>query len=165
MSSVRARSPHLRLLAVPAAAVLALGLVACSGDDDGADGGGDPSSTASASGGADGEETPGTVSPPLPDAPKIRRAKGAVADIQLEECPTDEGEQVATGTVTNPRGKATDYLITISWVNDTSDVLGRGYATIQDLEGGDSTEWEAVGQVAAGATDCTTNVQRGRIPG
>ena len=148
----RAALAALLLVPVPLAA-------ACSGDDE-ADGG----KASSPSGAASASVDPAKVSPAdLPDVPKVRRAEGAVGDVEFGACATDAGEQTVSGTVTNPGRKATDYAVTVSWTNDGSDVLARGVVVLEELAGGASEEFEVRARVPDAATTCTYFVQRGDV--
>ena len=149
----------LRTTTVAGVAVAALLLAGCSGgDDDPSGGGGDdtPSATASVD--------PDAVSPSdLVAVPEVRRPRGALSDVEFGECSAEPGEQVVTGTVTNPTGTRRDYAITVSWTNDSSDVLARGVAVVEGLAGGASEQFELSAVVPDAATTCTYYVQRGTV--
>lgn len=82
-----------RLRAALALLALTLPLAACSGDDDT-----DKDKSASDDSTA---VDPSRVSPTdMPKVPMLRKAKGAIADASFGEC-------------------ATDYVVTVSWINDT----------------------------------------------
>ena len=151
--------PGTRRAALAAVLLVPVPLAACSGDGS-AEGSGEPSP----SGGASASVDPATVSPAdLPDVPKVRRAQGAVGDVEFGECATDAGEQTVTGTVTNPGRRATDYAVTVSWTNDGSDVLARGVVVLEELAGGATEEFEVRARVPDAATTCTYFVQRGDV--
>lgn len=137
-------------------AVLALGLTACS-DDGGSDA---PKANAS--------ETPTVASDRvapagLPDVPTLARARGAASDVELGDCAVEAGQQSVAGTVTSTRKKPGDYVLTISWTNDRSDVRGRAVVVEKAVQPGESRDWEATAAVAAGATQCVPNVRVGRL--
>lgn len=145
-----------RLRAALALVALTLPLAACSGDDD-------PEKDESAQGDSTAVD-PSRVSPTdMPKVPTLRKAKGAIADASFGECATDAGTQEVTGTVTNGTKGATDYVVTVSWINDTSDVLARGVATVKGLEPGQEREVTVEADVPDAVTSCTFHVQRGRL--
>lgn len=150
-----------RTARIAASAVVCLVLAtaaACSGDDGDEE---DPDASESSS---QSSVDPSRVSPAdLPEAPPIAEAEGAVNDASFGDCATGEGDQTVTGTVTNPLADERDYVIVVSWVNETSDVLARGVATLTDLEGGASADFEVSASVPSGIADCTFLVQRGDL--
>lgn len=101
----------------------------------------------------------------LPEVPEIRQPVGAVGDLELGDCDTGPGEVTVTGEVTNSAEFRRDVLVVLSWTNDTSDVLGRGVAVLQDLEPGESVDVTVEADVAEGATQCVPNVRRGVVRG
>ena len=135
-------------------------LAGCS--DDG--GGGTSAPTPSETPAAGGTLTTDTISPPdLPVPPQVRNSAGGVADISYDECGTDPGAQPLSGTVTNPTRRSLDYVITFNWINDTSDVLGRGFVVVDDVGAGESADWSLEAEVVDGATQCVPNVLRGTV--
>jgi hypothetical protein len=107
---------------------------------------------------------PSRVSPTdLPTPPAIKDAKGDVKDLTLGECKTDAGDQTVTGELTSTLDSAQDFLVTISWTTATGDVMGRGFAVIQDLAPGKTGKFEIKAKVAAGATQCVKGVEYGTI--
>lgn len=105
------------------------------------------------------------ISPPnLPDIPAVRDAEGARRDVQMGECSTTPGPVTVQGTVTNPTAKPTDYAITVSWVNDRSDVRARGTAVVRNAAPKKATKWTVkVDLTADNATQCTLFAERGRV--
>jgi len=147
--------PGAIVAALSALAVLTLG--ACSDDEP---------TTAEPKGDSTSEATvdPSRVSPEdLPEVPEMRRSKGAVADASFGECTAAEGTQAVTGTITNPTSESKDYVVTVSWINDTYDVLARGVAAVDDLPAGGEREIEVSATVPAGAESCTFHVARGEL--
>lgn len=143
-----------RLRAAAAILALTLPLAACSGDEDETEAGQDETAAVD----------PSRVSPTdLPQVPELNRPRGAIADASFGECGTQEGTQEVTGTVTNGRDAATDYVITVSWINDTSDVLARGVATVEGLEPGEEREISVSADVPEAVSSCTFHVQRGNL--
>lgn len=137
--------------------VVVLALAGCSGDDSEEPAEGAPSSD---SAGTD------SISPPdLPEVPEVRKARGAVADLTLGDCPTGAGEQTVEGEIVNGGDQRRDVLVVLSWTNDTSDVLGRGVAVVEDLPPGETQTFTVTADVAEGATQCVPNVQRGVVGG
>ncbi|MCH1864898.1 hypothetical protein [Nocardioides sp. CFH 31398] len=136
-------------------AVLALAATAgCSGDEPQAE----PDQESSSSAAVD----PARVSPAdLPEIPEVRDPVGAVGDLTLGECGTGPGEVSVSGEVTSSAEIRRDVVVVVSWTNDTSDVLGRGVAVVEDLEPGETAEVSLDAEVAEGATRCVPNVRRG----
>lgn len=139
-----------------AVAVLACGLMsACTGGD----GDGDDKLPAA-------RQSQQTTSPQdLPEVPQIEDFEGALKDVKLGACPTEQGSNTVKGSVTNSTDEEQDYVITISWITSRSDVVARGVATIEDLGAGDSKDWTIKGSPIAeeGRYTCTTQVQRGEL--
>ncbi len=143
---------RIRRLPLTAVAVaLVLGVAGCGGTD---------TSTTDVT-----QVSTANVSPPdLPDVPTVRDAAGARRDVRMDDCPTDPGAVTANGTVTNSTAKATDYAITVSWVNDRSDVRARGSAIVRNLAPKKSAKWAVkVDLRADNASQCTLFVERGRV--
>lgn len=150
-------TPATRTVAVAFAALAVLGLSACSGDDDKQD---KPAKAASSPTSID----PSRLTPTnLPDVPEIAEAKGAVADASFGSCATNAGDTNVTGTITSSAAKARDYVVTVSWVNATSDVLGRGVAVVRNVAPKTTHEFLVSATVPKGATTCTFQVLRGRV--
>jgi hypothetical protein len=144
------------LTALLAALALAAALTACSSDDEPEGGEKSPAATESVD--------PANVSPPnLPKVPQVKGEKGAIDALTLGECETDAGQQTVTGEITSPAKKSADFLITVSWTTSDSDVMGRGFAVLQDVEPGDTEEFEISAKVAEGATQCVPGVVFGTI--
>lgn len=142
-----------RLLATGALAALLL--TGCSGDDDGP-----PEPTEAPPSAVDQSR----VAPSsLPSAPEVEEPTGAARDVVLDECPTEAGTQEVVGTLTSSATDETDYVITVNWVNDTSDVRGRAVVVVEDVEPGSEQEFSAEAEVAEGATACTRNVVHGTV--
>lgn len=112
------------------------------------------------------QETQQTTSPQdLPEVPQIEDFEGALKDVTLGACPTEQGANTVEGSVENSTDEEQDYVITISWITSRSDVVARGVATIEDLGAGDSEDWTIEGSpiAEAGRYTCTTQVQRGEL--
>lgn len=138
-----------------------LGLVGCSGDsDEEPKGSGSSDAAASPSGSVD----PGKVSPTdLPTEPAVKGEVGAVQDSTFGDCATDAGKQSVSGSLTSSAKKPQDYVVTVSWVNDTSDVLARGVVVVRDLAPGASKKFTIDADVPKGAATCTFHVVRGSV--
>ncbi len=98
--------------------------------------------------------------------PKVANAKGAREDVVLDGCPVKGGKASASGSVTNSTKAASDYAITVSWVNDRSDVMARAVAVVKGLGAGEKRAWTA--SAPAGKADddnCTVFAQRGTVRG
>ena len=145
--------PDRRMLAAAAAATVLLGAAACGS------GGQSPEPPPVPTG-----EVPDRVAPSnLPEPPKIEKEAGARSDAEMGECRTNAGEQTVTGKVTNNTDKTTDYVITISWVNSTFDVYGRGIAVVKGLKAGTSKDWKISAKLDRDAAQCSLNVKRGEV--
>ncbi len=164
MTTAPVRARRRALGAVALAATLtttAASLAGCSGDE-GATGSGAPSSSDTPSEGSTASTD--TISPPdLPTPPAVRNSAGGVADVTYDECETERGDRTLAGTVTNPTRRSLDYVITFNWINDTSDVLGRGFVVVRDVGGGKSADWSLQAMVEDGATQCVPHVLRGTV--
>ena len=68
-----------------------------------------------------------------------------------------------TGEITSSAKKSADYLVTLSWTTGDSDVMGRGFAVLQDVEPGATESFEIQAKVAKGATLCVPGVVYGTI--
>lgn len=145
------RTPVVRVGA--AGLVLLLGLTACSGSDE-------PEPTPTPAPSVDAER----VAPEkLPEAPELEDAEGAVTDISYDPCAVEAGEQEVAGEVRNSSDDEADYVITVSWINGTSDVRGRGIAVVEDVEPGETKKWSLAADVLDGAVQCAPNVLRGTL--
>lgn len=104
------------------------------------------------------------VSPPdLPEIPAVTDEAGAIGDASFDECAIAAGAQSVTGTVTNSTEAAIDYAVTVSWVNETSDVRARGVAVVEAVEPAAEESFTVKADVPEGATTCTFHVVRGSI--
>ncbi len=146
-------------LTLPLAALtLAATLTACSGDDE------EPSAENSPSASDPASVDPSNVSPDdLPTIPEVRGAQGAIGALALGDCETEAGKQTVTGEITSPAKKSADYLVTLSWTTSDSDVMGRGFAVLQDVAPGATEEFEIQAKIAKGATLCVPGVVYGTI--
>jgi hypothetical protein len=150
-------------------AALALALTACTDDEPKAD----PSPSATASVESTATEStatesvdPSNVSPDgLPTIPEVKGAKGDIGALTLGECHTEAGRQTVTGEVTSSAAKSTDYLVTLSWTTGDSDVMGRGFAVVRDLEPGATEGFTIKAAVAKGAAQCVPGVVYGNVAG
>lgn len=107
---------------------------------------------------------PADVSPAgLTKAPHLDHPSGALADATFGACAIGPGKVTVTGAVSNGGREAADYVVTVSWVNERSDVVGRGVATVADVAPGARKDWRLRTKVGRGATACTQHVERGRL--
>lgn len=159
----RTRRPAVAGLAgLVSVSVAALALSGCSGDSDTdqKDKDAKASSKASASASVD----PAKVSPAdLPVVPEVKGSQGAVADATFGACATSPGKTSVTGSLTSSAKKSRDYVVTVSWVNATSDVLGRGVHVARNVEPQEKREFAIKATVPRGATTCTFQVLRGSV--
>jgi hypothetical protein len=141
------------------AALMVISVGACSADKNSAD---PPQESPSAS--AEESVDPGNVSPPnLPKVPIVRNERGAIKDLTLAECETDAGDQTVSGEVTSSAKFPADYLVTVSWTTSAGDVMGRGFAVLQDVAPGATESFEISAKVKEGATQCVKGASFGRI--
>ncbi|MFS3129659.1 hypothetical protein ACLM5J_14765 [Nocardioides sp. Bht2] len=149
-----------RLTAVTAVALCGLlALGACSGNDDKGESGKEKSTPT-----AQPSVDPGKVSPTdLPDVPELAKPEGAVADVSFGPCVAEPGRQEVAATVTNSAKKARDYVVTVSWINATSDVLARDVAVVKALAAGAEKKVTLSAEVPKQADQCTFHVQRGAL--
>lgn len=101
--------------------------------------------------------------PTIPPEPKD--VAGALADVKYDECSTEVGDQTVKGKVTNSTDKATDYVVVVSWINDTHDVMGRGVTMLRDVPKGKPVDFTVEAEVAKPATQCVVSAYRGTYPG
>ena len=146
-------------LTLPCAALaLAAALTACSGDDE------EPSAEKSPSASDPASVEPSNVSPSnLPKVPEVQGAKGAIGDLALGDCKTEAGKQRVSGEITSSAEKSADYLVTLSWTTTDSDVMGRGFAVLEDVEPGATEAFEIRAKVAEGASLCVPGVVYGTV--
>ncbi|MGL5827000.1 MAG: hypothetical protein ACRCYU_19630 [Nocardioides sp.] len=107
---------------------------------------------------------PANVSPAnLPKVPEVKKAQGAIKDLTLGECATAAGKQTVQGEITSSaRGKA-DYLVTVSWATGAGDVMGRGFAVLENVKPGATETFTITAKVKDGATQCVPGVTYGRV--
>ena len=101
----------------------------------------------------------------LPETPTLHDPIGARADVQLDECPTTRGEATARGVVTNSTDETTDYAITVSWINDRSDVMARAVTVVHALKPHERRPWTATASVSSATSTCTVFAERDGQPG
>ena len=153
------RGRLLRITAPLAAAALVLALGACSDDT-----AREPASKGRASTDPSAAVDPSRVSPSaLPTAPGLEKSAGAVKDASFGACDADPGEQTVTAEVTGSAGEARDYVVTVSWINASYDVLARAVEVAEDLAEGETAELTLTATVPAGAEECTFHVVRGTL--
>lgn len=107
---------------------------------------------------------PSRVSPTeLPEVPDLTDGTGAIADASFGPCAVTAGRQQVTGMVTNSTTEVVRYVVTVSWVNGTSDVLARGVAQLKNVAAGAQKEFKVSAEVPDGVTTCTFHVLRGPV--
>lgn len=106
---------------------------------------------------------PSRVSPKLPSVPTVTDEAGAIKDATFGSCQTTAGAQEVTGKITSSASGTADYVITVSWVNETSDVLARGVDVLKGVPAGGSKDFTVKADVPDGATTCTFHVVRGSL--
>ena len=146
-----------------AALALAAALSACSGDGE------EPSAEKSPSASDPASVDPASVDPSdvspdnLPEVPEVQGARGAIGDLTLGDCETEAGQRTVTGEITSSAKKSADYLVTLSWTTSDSDVMGRGFAVLEDVAPGATEAFEIRAKVAKGASLCVPGVVYGTI--
>lgn len=101
----------------------------------------------------------------LPATPALNDPVGARADVQLDDCSTAVGRVTAHGLVTNSTDQATDYAVTVSWINDRSDVMARGVTVVHSLKPHERRQWTATATLSSGTSTCTIFAEREGQPG
>lgn len=139
---------------VAMAAVGTLALSACSGDD----------GAASADKAGEGIVGSGVITPSdLPDAPRLKRERGVIADTAIEECSTGPGVLEARGKVTNSAAAKRDLVVVVSWATSTSDVVARGVATMKDVRPGETSSWSVRAESDLDGLTCVPSAVAGRL--
>lgn len=101
----------------------------------------------------------------MPATPSLQDPVGARADVQLDSCSTAAGQATAHGTVTNSTDQTTEYAITVSWINDRSDVMARGVTVIHTLTPHERRPWTTTATLPSGTSTCTIFAEREGQPG
>ncbi len=159
MKEVVMKTQALSALMIAGAMVFASG---CSGDDTPSDSSSETSGAAASAAPTEGVD-PAKVSPKLKKLPVVKKAKGGIRDLELGKCATDAGSQTVKGTITSSAKKSADYLVTVSWTTGAGDVMGRGFAVMQDVAPGDSVDFSITAKIKDGATRCVPGVTYGAI--
>lgn len=153
-------------LAAPLVLTLALAagvLGGCSDDDS------EPAATPSSTAPVETPATDGVISPvDLPAEPVFaNKTQGVIADVDVATCDTEPGKVTASGTATNSGDFTRDIVVVISWtVGSTGDVVAKGIAEVQDLEPGDSADWDVASTVPGSATAaCVPTALAGQLKG
>lgn len=156
----RFTAPLTRTAALAASAALAtVALTACSSDDDET-----PTAQTTTTSSAVPSVDPSKVSPTdLPSEPAMSDEQGAVADASFGTCAVAKGRQSVSGTLTSTAKKTRDYVVSVSWVNATSDVLARAVAVEKGVKAGEKREFSVSAQVPGKASTCTFRVLRGSV--
>lgn len=152
-----------KVLGGVAVLALALGTAGCSGGDDEKSSKKDDKSESSAS---PSSVDPEKTSPQgLQKVPELEKGfAGAFKDVQFGDCPTKNGPVEVSAEVTNPTNKAQDYVMVVSWINDTNDVMGRAVGSVKALRPDQSRELTLSTKLKAPSkVTCTFNVSRGTI--
>ncbi len=121
--------------------------------------------------GENGEPTPTPVTSqsvsvtPIPTPPDLGpNVQGVVKDVEITECPTNEGNVVAKGTAKNSAAEVRDIAIMVFWLtNDSGNPLGAGLVTLEDVAPGETVDWQVEAEVFAQADRCVLNVTSGEL--
>ena len=79
-------------------------------------------------------------------------------------CGVTHGKQRVEATIRNSASAARDYVVTVSWVNTTSDVLARGIATEKSVKPSVPVSLAVDVDVPKGVAQCTFHVDAGTLP-
>jgi hypothetical protein len=153
---------HTKIPALCAAIALATTLSACGGgkkeNDKDSESKGDSSESPSAS-----VDPANVTQVKLRALPTVKKRKGAADDLTIGKCNTDAGRQAVAGKIKSSAKDTVDYLVTISWTNDTSDVMGQGFVVLEDVAPRSTTKFKIKTKVGEGATRCVTGAEYGVI--
>lgn len=152
-----------KVIGCVAIAALSLGVAGCSGDDDKSS---DKKKDKSESSASPSSVDPDKTSPEdLAKVPALEKGfAGAFKDVKFGDCPTKNGPVTVTAEITNPTKKAQDYVLVVSWINDTNDVMGRAVKSVKALGPDQSRELELTTRLKAPTkVTCTFNVSRGTL--
>ncbi len=141
-------------------AVLVLALLAvagCSGKNDDA-------KAASATGVSTSVDTARVSPADLVTVPKLDHPDGAIRDVTFGHCSVEPGDQTVHATILNSATSARDYVVTVSWVNATSDVLARAVGTKKAVAPGSPIKLTVDTTVPKGVAQCTFHVDAGTLP-
>lgn len=110
-------------------------------------------------------EVPASAAAGLPKAPTFNKAPaGAVMDVKVVNCPTEEGKQTAKLELTNSQKTARDYAITVIWMkNGSGTPVGSALVTSKAAAPGKKISLEAQGKVLMKADKCVLNVLAGSL--
>ncbi|MGO4595714.1 hypothetical protein AB4Z18_18015 [Leifsonia sp. 2TAF2] len=130
-----------RSLVLPiAAAILALsGLAGCTASPS-------PAPSTGATAAKQAAEAGATAVPTIPTG------TGVISATKMTSCDTTGSNVTAKGTVTMPKDRKGDVVVSVSWVNSkNSSVYGRGVTTLKGLSAGDKKDWSATATLPANA--------------
>ncbi|MFZ2503991.1 MAG: FxLYD domain-containing protein [Nocardioides sp.] len=99
----------------------------------------------------------------LQPVPAVLGARGAVRDLTLGSFLQATGAVTVTGQVTNSGRHPADYVVILEWLDESSTVVGRGVATVSDLEPGEKRTFAIGALVADSSTRCVPQVLSGRL--
>jgi hypothetical protein len=155
---------HARILGLCATFALTAALSSCSGDKNEKAGESKADSSASSKPSDQESVDPANVTPiRLKALPKVKGRQGAADDLTLGTCKTDAGQQAIAGKIKSSAKESVDYLVTVSWTNDTNDVMGRGFMVLPGVAPGSTAKFKIRAKVGEGATTCVTGAEYGRI--
>jgi hypothetical protein len=107
---------------------------------------------------------PARVSPAdLVTGPELVDSEGAIRDVTFGRCGVGRGKQRVEATIRNSASEARDYVVTVSWVSKTSDVLARGIATEKRVKPRAPVTVAVDVDVPKGVTQCTFHVDAGTL--
>lgn len=147
---------------VPAlAAVL---LTGCSGDEE-PDESGSPQGEdgeASAQDADTAEQSTGTGQAvgDLDEAPELEESVGARREARFEDCALEAGDVTVPGQVTNSQDEPQDYVVSVSWIVEGSQVIARGVTEVEEVPAEETVQFEITAELESDAQDCTYNVRR-----
>ncbi|WP_420175968.1 hypothetical protein [Luteococcus sp. OSA5] len=114
--------------------------------------------------------SPSVAMPTVSAAPMPKQAAfkggdtGAVADVEIVDCPTGKGSQTARLTITNSTKKPRDYAVMVIWLKkDSGTPLGSGQAVHKAAAPGKKTDLTVKGKLVDNADRCVLNVRAGAL--
>ncbi|MGB5951703.1 MAG: hypothetical protein WBG57_04200 [Ornithinimicrobium sp.] len=149
-----------RSAVVIGSAAALLFLSGCSGDESSSDPSEDTEQSEET--GASEDEAPATGEPvgEVEAVPELEDSEGARRDARFEDCSLEAGEVTVPGQVTNSQDEDQDYIVSVSWIVEGSQVIARGVTEVTDVPTGETEEFEIDAELETEALECTYNVRR-----
>lgn len=155
---------RIRSTFVIAPALAAILLAGCSSDDEPDDSGLAQSedSEASSQGSDTAEQSADTGQPVgnLDEAPALEESVGARREARFEDCALEAGDVTVPGQVTNSQDEPQNYVVSVSWIVEGSQVIARGVTEVEEVPADETVQFEITAELESDAQDCTYNVRR-----